>query len=173
MLDADLTDLFIGLGEAARDSRTGVVLLLDEVHFLGRQQMEALIAALRKTVQRALPITMAAAGLPQIHELVGEAKTYAERLFKFPELGGFGDADAARVLTEPAAEQDVLYSELALEQALEFTDGYPYFLQEFGEAAWNNSAGPEITGDDAEHARVLVEEKAGLGVFQSSTRSGY
>lgn len=166
VLDADLTDLFIGLGEAARDRQTGVVLLLDEIHFLHRGQMEALIAALHKTVQRALPVTMTAAGLPQIHELVGEAKTYAERLFKFPELGGFGEVDAARVLTEPAAEQDVLYSDAALEHALAFTEGYPYFLQEFGEAAWSTSAGPEITGEDAEHARIVVEEKLDSGFFK-------
>lgn len=166
VLDADLTDLFIGVGEAAKERQTGVILLLDEIHYLGREQMEALIAALHKTVQRALPITMAAAGLPQIHELVGEAKTYAERLFKFPEIGSLESAEAARVLSEPAAEQDVVFSDPALQQALAFTDGYPYFLQEFGEAAWNISVGPEISGRDAEDAIAVVEEKLDAGFFK-------
>ena len=166
VLDADLTDLFIGLGEAAKDKQTGVILLLDEIHYLGREQMEALIAALHKTVQRALPITMAAAGLPQIHELVGEAKTYAERLFKFPEIGSLDGDEAKRVLSEPAAEQSVVFSEAALDRALAFTDGYPYFLQEFGEAAWNISLGPEITGSKAENAVAVVEEKLDAGFFK-------
>ena len=166
VLDADLTDLFIGIGEAAKERQTGVVLLLDEIHYLGREQMEALIAAMHKTVQRALPITMAAAGLPQIHELVGEAKTYAERLFKFPEIGSLDESEAVRVLAEPAAEQSVAFSREALEHALVFTDGYPYFLQEFGEAAWNNSAGPEITGSDARNAVAVVEEKLDSGFFK-------
>lgn len=165
-LDADLTDLLVGLGEAALDQRTGVVLLLDEIHFLDRMQMEALIAALHKTVQRALPITAAAAGLPQVHELVGRAKTYAERLFKFPEIGSLDEADAARALREPAARQGVLFSDAALRRGLDFSEGYPYYLQEFGEAAWDVAAGGEITERDADRAVPAVEEKLDSGFFR-------
>lgn len=165
-LDADLTDLLVGLGEAARDQGTGVVLLLDEIHFLDRLQMEALIAAIHKTVQRALPITAAAAGLPQVHELVGRAKTYAERLFKFPEIGSLDEADAARVLREPAAGRGVTFSDDALRRGLDFSEGYPYFLQEFGEAAWDAATGTEITGRDAERAVTVVEEKLDSGFFR-------
>ena len=165
-LDADLTDLLLSVGEAAREQGTGVVLLLDELHFLSRSQMEALIAAIHKTVQRALPVTAAAAGLPQIHELVGRAKTYAERLFKFPEIGRLADDEAERVLREPAASLDVVFSDEALRQALDFSEGYPYFLQEFGEAAWNIASNGEITGHDAENARVVVEEKLDSGFFR-------
>lgn len=165
-LDADLTDLLIGLGQAAAEQETGVVLLLDEVHFLHRLQMEALIAAIHKTVQRGLPITLAAAGLPLIHELVGEAKSYAERLFKFPEIGPLSDTDGQRVLSEPAALQDVIFGPEALHLGLEFTKGYPYFLQEFGEAAWDVAVNGEITGLDAEVARTVVEEKLDSGFFR-------
>ena len=80
----DLTDLFVALGEAASAHGTGVVFLFDEIEFLNITEFEALIAALHKTVQRSLPITLVAAGLPQIPRLAGEAKSYAERLFKFP-----------------------------------------------------------------------------------------
>ena len=165
-LDADLIDLLVSLGEAAREQNTGVVLLLDELHFLNRLQMEALIAAIHKTVQRALPITAAAAGLPQIHELVGRAKTYAERLFKFPEIGRLDNAEASRVLREPATQLDVDFSDDALRHALDFSEGYPYFLQEFGEAAWNIADDGKITGRDGENARVVVEEKLDSGFFK-------
>ncbi len=80
----DLPDVFVALGEAARDHQTGIVFLFDEIQLLTTAELEALIAALHKTVQRALPVTMVAAGLPQIPRLAGEAKSYAERLFTFP-----------------------------------------------------------------------------------------
>ena len=165
-LDADFTDVLISLGEAARDQQTGVVLLLDELHFLNRPQMEAVIAAIHKTVQRALPITAAAAGLPQVHELVGRAKTYAERLFKFPEIGRLDDAGGSRVLREPAEQLNVTFSDEALVHALDFSEGYPYFLQEFGEAAWNIARDGKITGSDGANARVVVEEKLDSGFFK-------
>ena len=165
-LSADLTDLLVSVGEAAREQRTGVVLLLDEIHFLDRIQMEALIAALHRTVQHALPITAAAAGLPQIHELVGNAKTYAERLFKFLEIGRLEDDEAERVLRDPAAQLDVVFTAEALEHGVSFSEGYPYFLQEFGQAAWNLATGSEITGRDARNARIAVEEKLDSGFFK-------
>ena len=166
MLDADLTDLLVGVGEAASDQDTGVVLLLDELHCLDRRQLGALISALHKAVQRALPIAVAAAALPQIHELVGEAKTYAERLFRFSRIGNLREEDAARALREPAARQGVNFNETAVQVAIDFTDRYPYFLQEFGEAAWNMATGKDITGRDAENARKIVEEKMDSGFFK-------
>ena len=98
----DLTDLFVALGEAARDQGTGVVFLFDEIQFLTRPQFEALIAALHKTVQRALPVTLVGAGLPQIPRLAGEAKSYAERLFTVPRSAGSPMTDAVEALTAPA-----------------------------------------------------------------------
>lgn len=165
-LDADLSDLLVGVGEAAREHGTGVVLLLDELHFLSRPQMEALIAAVHKTVQRSLPITAAAAGLPQIHELVGDAKTYAERLFKFPSLGRLADADAREVLREPARQLDVRFGDEALNVGLEFSEGYPYFLQEFGEAAWDLASGSSIDVMDGLRAKLVVQEKLDSGFFK-------
>ena len=165
-LDADLSDLLVGVGEAAREHDTGVVLLLDELHFLSRPQMEALIAAVHKTVQRSLPITAAAAGLPQIHELVGDAKTYAERLFKFPSLGRLDDADAREVLREPARLLDVRFGDEALAVGLEFSEGYPYFLQEFGEAAWDLASGSSIDVMDGLRAKLVVQEKLDSGFFK-------
>ena len=164
-LDADLSDLLVGVGEAAREHDTGVVLLLDELHFLTRPQMEALIAAVHKTVQRSLPITAAAAGLPQIHELVGDAKSYAERLFKFPSIGRLDDSDAREVLREPARRLDVNFGDAALDLGLGFSEGYPYFLQEFGEAAWDLASGSSIDGMDALRAKLVVQEKLDSGFF--------
>lgn len=165
-LDGDLADLLVNVGEAAQERATGVALLLDELHFLSPPQMEALIAAIHKTVQRSLPITAAAAGLPQIHELVGDARSYAERLFKFPAIGRLSDDDAKRVLHEPTEQLEVEFSAEALDIGCEFSEGYPYFLQEFGEAAWDLASGSRITGSDARSAVVAVEEKLDTGFFK-------
>ncbi len=165
-LDGDLSDLLVSVGEAAQERKTGVALLLDELHFLSPPQMEALIAAIHKTVQRSLPITAAAAGLPQIHELVGDAKSYAERLFKFPAIGRLSDDDAKRVLYEPAEQLEVDFSAEALNIGCRFSEGYPYFLQEFGEAAWDLATDRRITESDARTAVVAVEEKLDTGFFK-------
>lgn len=165
-LDADLTDVLVALGEAAAQHERGVVLLLDEIQFLERPQLEALIAAIHKTVQRQLPITLTAAGLPQLAELAGEAKSYAERLFKFPTIGKLTESEARQALIEPASEGNVSFAEEALNTATAFTEGYPYFLQEFGQASWNLSDGPEIDATDADVAQAVVEEKLDSGFFK-------
>lgn len=165
-LDADLTDVLVALGEAAEQHERGVVLLLDEIQFLTRPQLEALIAAIHKTVQRQLPITLTAAGLPQLAELAGEAKSYAARVFKFPTIDKLTGSEARQALIEPAYESNVTFSEEALRTATAFTDGYPYFLQEFGQASWNISDGPEINGADARTAKSVVEEKLDSGFFK-------
>lgn len=165
-LDADLTDLLLALGEAAIDHATGVVFLLDEIQFLTVAQFEALIAALHRTVQRSLPITMVGAGLPQVPELAGEAKSYAERLFKFPAIGELGHDDARQALVEPATRRSVGVDDEAADFIVSYTQGYPYFLQEFGKAVWDIAPGPRIALDDARAALDIVEEKLDGSFFR-------
>lgn len=165
-LQHDLTDLFIALGEAAQDRGRGVVLLFDEVQFLNSAQLEALISALHKTVQRALPITMVSAGLPQIAELAGDAKSYAERLFEFPAIANLSADESRRALAEPAAEEGATFEPAALDRAVEVTGGYPYFLQELGYAVWGLAEGPTITADDVDAALPLYEAKLDSSFFR-------
>ncbi len=165
-LQSDLTDLLVAVGEAAKDTSKGLVLLFDEVQFLSTTQLEALISALHKTVQRGLPVTMVGAGLPQIAELAGDAKSYSERLFKFPRIGNLDDQDARAALTEPAQAEDADYSDGALNLALEVTGGYPYFLQELGYAVWGVADGPVITREDVALAVPTYEAKLDESFFR-------
>lgn len=137
-LDRDLTELLCALGEAAKEADRGVVFLFDELQFLAAEELEGLVVALHRVVQRELPLTLVGAGLPLIPELAGDARSYAERLFKMVQVGRLTDADAGRALTEPANEHGVKYAAGALEKIYEFTQGYPYFVQEYGKALWNN-----------------------------------
>lgn len=165
-LDEDLTDVFVALGEAAQENETGVVFLIDEVQFLATEEFEALIAAIHKTVQRQLPITLVGAGLPQLPRLAGEAKSYAERLFKFPQIGRLSAAAATAALAQPAERLGVVFETEALAAAVDYTEGYPYFLQEYGSTLWNQIEEPTISAIDVSLARVAVEAKLDGGFFR-------
>lgn len=165
-LPYDLSDLFVAIGDAAQSKGRGVVLLYDEVQFLSQSQLEALISALHKTVQRGLPFTMVGAGLPQIAELAGDAKSYAERLFRFPRIGHLQASDARIALSRPAQEEGASFSAAALDRAGVITGGYPYFIQELGYAVWGLSEGPEITEQDVVDAEELYEAKLDSSFFR-------
>jgi hypothetical protein len=165
-LDEDLTDVFVALGEAAQEHRSGVVFLIDEVQFLDAPEFEALIAAIHKTVQRQLPITLVGAGLPQLPRLAGEAKSYAERLFKFPRIGRLSDDQARVALAEPAKLLGVDFEPAALTTVVNFTEGYPYFLQEYGNALWDQVDEAPVTAADVSLAQAAVEAKLDGGFFR-------
>lgn len=165
-LGDDLTDLLLALGEAAIEQDGGVVFLIDEVQFLTTPELEALIAALHKTVQRQLPITLVGAGLPQLPRLAGEAKSYAERLFKFPSISQLSASDAERALADPAERLGVAYEKKAVAAVVEYTEGYPYFLQEYGKVLWDLAETSPITAGDVEDARDAVEAKLDAGFFR-------
>lgn len=165
-LGEDLSDLFLAVGEAARERESGVVLLLDEVHYLGKSDMEALIAAVHKVSQRSLPLTVVGAGLPQLPKLAGEAKSYAERLFDFPVIDRLPNAAARDALEQPASEQDVSFEPAATEKILDYTEGYPYFLQEYGKHVWNLAEGPVITLGDVENAQREVTAQLDESFFR-------
>jgi len=163
----DVTDLLVALGEAAQDERKGVAILLDEVQFLSTPELEALIAGLHKTVQRNLPITLVGAGLPQLPRLAGEAKSYAERLFKFPRIGELPVSEAARALIQPARELGVTYEDAAIDAIVDYTQGYPYFLQEYGKVVWDLAPdGQPISVGVVEHAQAAVESKLDQSFFR-------
>lgn len=165
-LGMDLTDVFIAIGEAAKEQGRGLALLIDEVQFLKASQLEALIQAVHKTVQRKLPITFVGAGLPQIAELAGDAKSYAERLFKFPKIDSLDDDDARKALIEPSAAEGVVFTHEAVDLAVEITRGYPYFIQELGYQVWEVAEGVGITRSDVEIAREGYEAKLDSSFFR-------
>jgi hypothetical protein len=165
-LGEDLSDLFVALGEAAIEHDTGVVFLLDEVQFLARTELEALIAALHQVSQRELPLTLAGAGLPQLPALTGAAKSYSERLFRFPAIDRLPIQAARDALELPAQAAGVRYQPRATKQILRLSDGYPYFLQEYGKHIWNVATGPTITLADVEQAHDFVQLELDESFFQ-------
>ena len=151
-LEHDLQALLEVVGAAARSAKTALVLFIDELQYVEEDQLAALITALHRTAQRRLPTVLVGAGLPQLRGQMGRAKSYAERLFDFPEVGPLPPDAAHIALAKPARDQGVEFTEAALLGILGQTHGYPYFLQEWGKHAWDAAARSPITADDVERA---------------------
>lgn len=166
ILSMDLTEVLVTLGEAAADKDRGIVLLFDEIQFLDKNQLEAMISAIHKTVQRSLPVTLVGAGLPQIAELAGDAKSYSERLFKFPRIGNLSSEDARNALAKPAEAEGVVFEEGALELAEELTGKYPYFLQEIGSTIWSTAESSPIARQDVVDAEPAYQAKLDSSFFR-------
>ena len=138
-LAEDVTDLLVSAGEAADDLGLGVLLAVDEVQYLTVDQLAAVITAIHRTTQLDLPVVLVGAGLPQLPALSGRAKSYAERLFEFPPLGPLAPSDARAAIAIPAADAGVEVTRPALDEMVEHSQGYPYFLQEWGYHVWNRA----------------------------------
>ena len=144
-LAVDLPNLFVAVGEAAEERKSAVAVLIDEIQYFNRHELGALIMAMHKVQQRQLPLVLLAAGLPILPGLAGESKSYAERLFSFPDVGALSERDTAKALQEPAQAAGVAFNPDALREVFKLTRGYPYFLQEWGYQSWNLATASPIT----------------------------
>lgn len=144
-LQYDLPDLFNVIGRAAQAAGKGWILLIDEVQYLSEADLRALIVSMHKMSQEGLPVLLVGAGLPQVARLAGEAKSYAERLFLYPEINALDADAAAKAVLKPILDEEASIAEAALQEIVVRTKGYPFFLQEWASTAWNCAEGPEIS----------------------------
>ena len=165
-LDSDLADLIVAIGEAARERGTAVVLQIDELQYVPEAQLAALIAALHRASQLELPITMLGAGLPQLLGQMGRAKSYAERLFEFVPLGPLDAEAAAAAIRVPIEREEERIDADAVAMIVEGTQGYPYFLQEWGKHAWDAADASPIDGTDVETASVTAVAELDASFFR-------
>lgn len=151
-LDVDLGQLFIALGEAAKDRGTAIAIIIDEMQYLEEKELGSLIMSAHKISQNSLPLIVIGAGLPQLRGKAGNARSYAERLFDYPEVGPLSDADATKALQEPVRNEGVVFDDKALKEILSITKKYPYFLQEWGSQAWKVATASPIRLEDVQEA---------------------
>jgi len=144
-LEVDLSSLFVVVGEAAEERQCAVAIFIDEIQYFSSVELNALIMAMHKMQQRQLPLVLVGAGLPILPGLAGNAKSYAERLFSFPDIGPLEERDAAKALQDPVNAEGVEFDQDALGEIYRLTKGYPYFLQEWGYQAWNQAESSPIT----------------------------
>ena len=166
VLEYDLSDLFVSVGRAAEAAKKGWVLLIDEVQYLKDDEMAALIVAIHRINQKQLPIMFFGAGLPQIAALSGEAKSYAERLFKFPPVGPLDVGASKRAIRQPIEDEGEEIDDPALSEIVGRAEGYPYFLQEWGYQSWNTTEASPIDTVDVQEASDAVQKRLDEGFFK-------
>ncbi len=147
-LEVDLPELLVSTARAAKAAGTSMVILIDEVQYLSEDELRGLIVALHRISQKGLPMILFGAGLPQLAALAGEAKSYAERLFDFPGVGALDEEAAAQAIADPIRDEGAAITREALAEIVRVTEGYPYFLQEWGKHTWQQAMGPEINLND-------------------------
>lgn len=162
----DLTDLFLQLGAAAREQGRGVAILLDELQFVDEVHYRSLISALHRATQKELPIAVAAAALPQIPFLSGEARSYAERLFDYPVIGNLDREAAISAFADPARRQQVNFTDEAVALALDWTAGYPFYVQQLGKHAWNIAAVSPIGAEVIEQAIPAAQAALDKSIYE-------
>lgn len=165
-LEYDLSDLFIRVGEAAKSAHKAWTLLIDEIQYLSEAELAALIVAIHRTNQKNLPVLFFGAGLPQVAALSGDAKSYAERLFNYPPVGALDNGAAKAAIRQPVEAEEETIADEALNTIVSRTEGYPYFLQEWGYQAWNAADASPIDADDVEKASAAAIRRLDEGFFR-------
>ena len=165
-LEADLPELMLAVAEAAASRKIPVALIVDEMQYLSEIELSALITAIHRINQKQLPLILVGAGLPQLVGLTGKAKSYAERLFDFPRVGALATLDAQNALQGPARREGCEFTNDALEEILRVTEGYPYFLQEWGYHAWNMAVSSPIKIGTVQSGHQAVTERLDESFFR-------
>jgi len=165
-LDSDVTDLLVSIGAAAIERRTAVALLIDELQYVAEPELAAFLAGLHRVAQLTLPLVVFGAGLPQLIGLTGKAKSYAERLFEFKDIGPLANEDARAAVREPIERESAAIEDSALDEIVRVTEGYPYFLQEWGSHAWKRAVRSPITVENVRDATRDAIAALDRGFFQ-------
>ena len=165
-LESDLPVLLEAIAEAAQSRETAVAIIIDEIQYLSEKEFSALIMAIHRISQRQLPLMLVGAGLPQLLGLAGRSKSYAERLFDYPKVGPLDRADAILAIQEPVKEQGVHFTDEALNEIIFKTEGYPYFLQEWGYNSWNLAKDSEISFEVVQEATYASLQRLDESFFR-------
>jgi hypothetical protein len=132
---------------------------------VAEDELAALITALHRTAQRQLPVVLVGAGLPQLRGRMGRAKSYAERLFDFPEIGALPPDAASRAIVIPIENEGVSITPEAVERIVSTTEGFAYFLQEWGKHSWDAAPGSPIRETDVAIASQTAIAALDAGFF--------
>jgi hypothetical protein len=165
-LEVDLPSLFTAVAEAADERGAAVAILIDEIQYFAPAELSALIMAMHKMQQRQLPLVLIGAGLPILPGLAGESKSYAERLFNFPDVGPLAEPDAATAIREPIEAAGEAIEPEALQEISRLTKGYPYFLQEWGYQAWNHATASPISMQVIRETTDIVTKRLDENFFR-------
>lgn len=147
-----LADVISDLAAAAADEDLGVLLAIDEAQTLQRDDLRRILAGVHRCGQDGLPLFTVLAGLPNLVREMARAATYAERMFTVTELGPLTPDQVVRAVEQPAAEIGVHWAPAATEAVVDYSDGFPFFVQTWAYHTWNAALDDPISGADVERA---------------------
>lgn len=165
-LTQSLTDVFTALGEAAYEAETPICFFIDEIQYMKKQELGALIAAIHRSNQLGYPIMIVGAGLPKIYKMLSDEKSYSERLFVYQEIGSLSEEQAEKAITEPVRKLGAEYDEAAVKRIFGTTRGYPFFIQQLCQIVYENAEGSVITEADVLRAEPEFYRVLDNGFFK-------
>lgn len=166
-IEIDLVELLIEAAALVRDQGVGIAVFIDEMQDLGAADISAICGACHELSQDAAPLIVVGAGLPHLPAVLTASKSYSERLFSYHRIDRLDRESADQALIAPAERESVEYSTEALDALYKKADGYPYFVQAYGKAAWDAAARSPISAEDVAVASPAAEEELAVGFFGS------
>ncbi len=166
-IEIDLVELFTDVGGLAADLGRGVAIFIDEMQDLEPDDVSAICAACHEMSQNGLPLIVVGAGLPHLPAVLSASKSYSERLFRYQRIDRLAREEADRALITPAEEEDAKYEQEALDALYFATGGYPYFIQAYGKAVWDQAPESPIRAEDVRVASPEAESELAVGFFGS------
>lgn len=164
-LDLDLEEMVQDVAEAMREDGRAFAIFIDEMQDVDDELLSALVSAQHIAGQQDWPFYLIGAGLPSLPARLSEARSYAERLFDYHQIGPLARPAAAEALVRPAELLGASYVPEAVDLLTTAADGYPYFLQEYGKAIWNLAPEKVFTLADAHAALIVGREQLDQGFF--------
>jgi AAA ATPase domain len=165
-IENDVTDLLVATARVAKQQGKLIFIAIDEMQYLDVDELSALITALHKINQSSLPLCVFGAGLPQLLGIAGNAKSYSERLFEFVEIGALIPEDARRAIRKPINDANAEIEDAAVDYILGKSQGYPYFLQEWGYRAWYTAERSPIRHSDTVAAELRTIQALDKSFFR-------
>ncbi|MFI7663911.1 AAA family ATPase [Nocardia sp. NPDC049526] len=166
-IEIDLIELLKEAAALASDINVGIAVFIDEMQDLGPADISAICGACHELSQDTAPLIVVGAGLPHLPAVLSASKSYSERLFSYHRIDRLDRESADQALIAPAEREEVKFTEEALDALYQRADGYPYFVQAYGKAAWDQAPESPITAEDVEVAAPSAEEELAVGFFGS------
>lgn len=166
-LSMSLTEVFTSVGSVAQEAGVPICFFVDEMQYMKKDELSALIGAVHRVNQLSYPIMIIGAGLPKIIKMLSDAKSYSERLFAYKSIGSLEKEEAKKAIVEPAKIIKTEYSGEAVDKIIEITKGYPFFIQQLCKIICDNTDGNFIDVSDVEKNTGLFLEALDNGFFRS------
>jgi len=158
------------LWDKIRDQRDGVLLILDDLNGLAANEkfanwLKSLIDGI--AVQRdSIPLTLVLVGLPERRSQLIASQPSLDRVFDPIDIRRFNEEETNEFFTKAFAKVDIDISKESLERLYFFSNGYPVFMHELGDAVYQVDEDGRIDESDVSRAFIRAVQIIGAKYFE-------